>query len=1498
MLKSLKVHSIGSYSKVCLPTTHILDEPEVIYYKENGQFSFLDPSSRLLHVVRFSRNELTDSNYPVQEESAILDIQSIDETSVEWVTQEGIKKCTLTGAAKGEQKSQQFEYFASKQFARSNQKELKFIGLSRDRSSLIEVEYINSEWIEKTLYNFSSRKIFKFNQIPIRDSGDCLSIILYMDGCFEIYVCQTCVFSTVTEKLQLQFPLSQKLASIQGLKLKDFCALPNEIYIMSLNDGQYSISINKKHLSGEAERPILNKVAHMKSSIVQMHEGIKEMYGEVVMYYGEDLRVFASLTFMKEVTLTVDVLASKEGRDSLIDVLRFGEFEKIESLHVINEIRQSNPSQLRYSSRLGVITQNNNTNSYSLHILPNVEYQQQIFQGKVIAALDSGFSQSGNVINHFFTKNLDGQPCTPVSISSDFKIQQEHERENYIKEKYQTESVIVPNYTQEHQNSSIAMLNIDFDKKKLQAFDILNQNELFSINFNDQLYGSEVIQFIVRGNRGNQQKFVVFTLERQQIRCFIVDSQSATADSSFSLEGSLMSLAFCEPNSLYGNSASQVIYCYNLESIFSGKGHGIVILSEQEGQIVRMKCHMTLKRIVYLTENETAIKICPFAHTRIVHQLGQKQENLRRLQLQDREIAKYKDFEALNLPQPFSDLTEWNYKLLKGENQKDSHSKTYKLIKIECDRTQTEQLTIESHFDILFLSRDREKVLMVDQSQAMKYFSLFSLVSFNGIMKLIQSNAQLSFQDPLYREFEEDDYGDVLLSPNFNYLLSRTKDKFSFTINSVLDNSIVGQFEINPSKHHSFFWLTDYMLIHQDRDRKEYQTFEIIGQTQTLHMHALKFNILPQTYPLDTYKDREPDDHLLNNSWILQELPKRLSTNQRSIEVQQAIIQSSKEELTNYTYYDWILLQALIIDKKGEMLGKIENHQLKSLFKSSFPTKQHRNFSPLHVLFSQDKQNSEVILSSILQEFSKEKNDSILPYQRSIVWGDSTDIAFNIKDIGQSPIELLLHRKQFGLCKVLLKYLESHPANFHTSELSEAIPSIMQEERLHDALKDYLDSRLNCIMSKEQLTPSFQEKFQQNEGLILKVSLNKDSDEKVLVPEKEQDVNELCEVKNIDIVLSINQLKQFLATISSSKNCQSLLSSSTIQLIVDHLWQNLRKTLLIELFLPYVVLLCTFIAYSNVYNGQIDTQDNLEASHGELALAIIVIVLSSYFILIEFKQLRNGGTDYIVKNGLWNLLDIVPSVLCITVVSIKTFQKESEPANFINTIHSIASLSLWVRFLYFLRIFDSTSYYIQIITGSFWDMKEFIAILFIVQVGFGEAFLRLSERSDGEGIFLRNFADAFVFAFRMGLGDNNTDSFEEISQPITAWILFILCSLFTGIVMLNILISVIGQSFERINSQSEFATYKERIDLMHEHGIQEGNMWCFRSSIQNDEKFKLMVISPIQPEDNEQNTLEGEIKQMREEFGKQLTEVKNTQEQTKKRTDEIYSMLKQLQEKI
>lgn len=83
--------------------------------------------------------------------------------------------------------------------------------------------------------------------------------------------------------------------------------------------------------------------------------------------------------------------------------------------------------------------------------------------------------------------------------------------------------------------------------------------------------------------------------------------------------------------------------------------------------------------------------------------------------------------------------------------------------------------------------------------------------------------------------------------------------------------------------------------------------------------------------------------------------------------------------------------------------------------------------------------------------------------------------------------------------------------------------------------------------------------------------------------------------------------------------------------------------------------------------------------------------------------------------------------------------------------------------LYFLRIFEATGYLIRMLTTVIWDMKIFILILFIIYFGFGEAFLRLSESSGEEAVFIKNYADAWVYAYRLSLGDTATDTFHDTS---------------------------------------------------------------------------------------------------------------------------------------
>lgn len=62
-----------------------------------------------------------------------------------------------------------------------------------------------------------------------------------------------------------------------------------------------------------------------------------------------------------------------------------------------------------------------------------------------------------------------------------------------------------------------------------------------------------------------------------------------------------------------------------------------------------------------------------------------------------------------------------------------------------------------------------------------------------------------------------------------------------------------------------------------------------------------------------------------------------------------------------------------------------------------------------------------------------------------------------------------------------------------------------------------------------------------------------------------------------------------------------------------------------------------------------------------------------------------------------------------------------------------------------------------------------------------------------------------------------TDTFDDSIQPITAWLLFILCILYTNIVMLNLLIAIVSEAFAHINSNAENANYQERASLIAEN---------------------------------------------------------------------------------
>jgi hypothetical protein len=148
---------------------------------------------------------------------------------------------------------------------------------------------------------------------------------------------------------------------------------------------------------------------------------------------------------------------------------------------------------------------------------------------------------------------------------------------------------------------------------------------------------------------------------------------------------------------------------------------------------------------------------------------------------------------------------------------------------------------------------------------------------------------------------------------------------------------------------------------------------------------------------------------------------------------------------------------------------------------------------------------------------------------------------------------------------------------------------------------------------------------------------------------------------------------------------------------------------------------------------------------------------------------------------------------------------------------------MWFKFLYFLRVFQPTGYLIRMIIEVIFDMKYFFLLLLITIAAFGDSFLRIAtanpDEEDEEGNnprFTTGFIDSMIYTYRMILGDFDTGNFGHVATP-AVMILFLLCTIFNMIVMLNLLIAIISDSYARVNGISQQATYQERCSMIAEN---------------------------------------------------------------------------------
>ena len=139
------------------------------------------------------------------------------------------------------------------------------------------------------------------------------------------------------------------------------------------------------------------------------------------------------------------------------------------------------------------------------------------------------------------------------------------------------------------------------------------------------------------------------------------------------------------------------------------------------------------------------------------------------------------------------------------------------------------------------------------------------------------------------------------------------------------------------------------------------------------------------------------------------------------------------------------------------------------------------------------------------------------------------------------------------------------------------------------------------------------------------------------------------------------------------------------------------------------------------------------------------------------------------------------------------------------TIAAVAVVFMWLKTFYFLRIFNATASLVRMIIEIAHDMKYFFVVLMMAVTAFANAFFVLTVNQPNVTALVPY---SFVFSYRMGLGDFATDDFNS-KDEILLWVLWFANTLLINIMLLNLLIAIMGDTFERVLETMENSMLKE-----------------------------------------------------------------------------------------
>ncbi len=273
----------------------------------------------------------------------------------------------------------------------------------------------------------------------------------------------------------------------------------------------------------------------------------------------------------------------------------------------------------------------------------------------------------------------------------------------------------------------------------------------------------------------------------------------------------------------------------------------------------------------------------------------------------------------------------------------------------------------------------------------------------------------------------------------------------------------------------------------------------------------------------------------------------------------------------------------------------------------------------------------------------------------------------------------------------------------------------------------------------------------------------------------------------LDYNILSQDMKEVVADLKEQDG-EEIFKAPAISTLIDHLWEQAERSLFL-----FFTLYSAFIIALSVY---------LTFNDRSLPYEIILIIAAGVLTANEFWQIYNLTKDYL--RSPWNWIDLAQLLLTIAFLITRITDNENELARaWMSTIIVIFGYLRWISLL---KIFKPTRNFIEVVITIVKAMISFTVVLAMIIVAFSIIFL-VFNREAGYGDYLYE-------AYNVMYGPMDID--EEAAWPFSQKLLMAVLAFFLNVVLLNLLISIMGDAFGKAGEAEDKTDALTRLEMISE----------------------------------------------------------------------------------